>query len=248
MNPLLWRGIPVVLLSLIGSIVISTSCWWKRPLEVLTVANVRMEGPKLSFELTNKAKARITACTIAIENQGIERSRQISRWTADWYTNSSQSHLAPLQPKESRVETIIAAHSSPTSLPRLSVVAVVFDDATAVGEPAHVDAIFQRRNEERRQLAKLVDAYVAGLDLTATVPIEKLPLIVADLPVEKRRAALAGLQAHVRELKPSEMPALIIDLQRMVAVATTEMDSDVHALTRVSRLYAAALRHTRRGD
>lgn len=220
------------------------ACVQVKPRSSLAVEDIRLNGRRLSFSLTNHGHTRITACSLDIET-GSNTGPSV-KWTTDWYSNTTPFNGAPLQPRESRNETISAPRSA-VSPPRVSVAAVVFDDGSASGDPARIDAIFQRRIRDREALSRLFEHYASALDLQSTVDIGNLPSVVGGLSMDQRRLALTRVRTALDAISGGDVPVLVSDLRKALNAARPEADGDIRVLLRLSTLYEAALRHSRRG-
>ena len=123
-------------------------------------------GNQPAVELRNSGARAVTAWNFAVSspnaNGGIHREGHF----ADVYLSEATrdlphapNHLDWLRPGESRTVPVDAAPPGAT----VEVLAVVFDDATAWGDPTFVKDVFDKRAAERDELDKVVKTFDAVL-------------------------------------------------------------------------------------
>lgn len=177
-------------------------------------------GSQPAVELKNTSTRAVTAWNFAVSspnpNGGIHREGH----SADVYLSEvtrglprNPNHLDWLRPGETRTIPVDAAPQGAT----VEVLAVVFDDATAWGEPKFVKEVFDKRAVERDELDKVVKTF------DGVVPAQKG---VAALEELHRRFAV---DAGPSESTPHRSAREAVDAFLQKAKAPTPEDTE-HAL------------------
>ena len=184
------------------------------------VAARLVSGNQPAVELRNTGTRAVTAWNFAVSspnaNGGIHREGHsadvyLSEVTRDLPRNPN--HLDWLRPGETRTIPVDAAPAGAT----VEVLAVVFEDATAWGEPKFVKEVFDKRATERDELDKVVKTF------DGVYPSQKGVAALDEL--HRRFAAEAG----PAESAPHRSAREAVDAFLQKAKAPTPEDTD-HAL------------------
>jgi hypothetical protein len=198
-----------------------------------------VSGAKPTVELRNTGTRPVTAWSFAVSspnpNGGIHRESH----SADVYLSEvtrdlprAPNHLDWLRPGESRTIPVDAAPSGAS----VEILAVVFDDGSAWGDPKTVKSFFDERAIERDELGKVVATF------DAVLPAQKGVAALEEL--HRRFAASAG----GAESTPHRSAREAVDAYLQKAKAPNPEDTD-HALRTyvefVRKQHDLAVRHAR---
>jgi len=197
-------------------------------------------GSKASVQLTNSGNQTITAwCLATTWLVGESTHREIE--TVDTYLCEVTAGLPGSSPRLDRLLPGQAREVGLDPLPsdaRVSVVAVVLDDRTAIGDEGVISSIFMRRVAERDQLAVVVDAFNEvllrqhGVDALEALSARLRTLATGDVGTPAR-AALDAVETYRRDAGGARRPEELDDSVRVYAAF-------------VSREYELAKLHSQR--
>lgn len=187
-----------------------------------------VSGAKPTVELRNTGSRTITAWSFAVSSPNPKGGIHRETHSADVYLSEvtrglprAPNHLDWLRPGESRTIPVDAAPPGGS----VEILAVVFDDGTAWGDPKTVKSVFDQRAIERDELGKVVATFDAVL------------------PAQKGVAALEELQRRFaastagQESPPHRSAREAVDAYLQKAKAHDPEDTD-HAV----RTYADFVR------
>src|SRR5438046_3711152 len=124
-----------------------------------------ISGPPPQVELTNTANRAVTAWAFAVVSPTATGAHREVH-SADVYLSDvtrdlprSNPHLDWLRPGQQRTIPIDAAPAGAS----VQLVALVFEDGTAVGEPDTIAGFFTQRAAERDELKRVVDRFNGAL-------------------------------------------------------------------------------------
>jgi len=193
-------------------------------------------GPPPQVELKNTGTHAVTAWSFAVVSP-TPRGTHREVHSADVYLSEvtrglprAEAHLDWIRPGETRAVPVDAAPAGAS----VEIVALVFDDGSAVGDPAAITSVFDHRASERDELKKVVDTFNATMQAKRGVAaLEEL---------KQRFAAIAGAQESVPQRTARE--AVEVWLQKAAGGAEGQIDESVRTYVAfVTRQYEAASKH-----
>jgi hypothetical protein len=195
-----------------------------------------LPGPPPQVELKNTDARAVTAWSFAVVSPTATGTHRETH-SADVYLSDvtrglprSEAHLDWLRPGESRAIPVDAAPAGAA----VEIVALVFEDGSAAGDPAAIASVFEHRASERDELKKVVDTFNASMQTKrGVVALEEL---------QQRFVAAAGAQESVPHRSARE--AVEVWLQKAKAGGEGQVDESVRTyVALVTRQYEAASKH-----
>ena len=197
-------------------------------------------GPPPQVELKNTGTRAVTAWSFAVVSP-TQTGTHREIHSADVYLSEltrglprSEAHLDWLRSGESRAIPVDAAPARAS----VEIVALVFEDGSAVGDPAAIATVFEHRASERDELKKVVDTFNASMQTKRGVAaLEEL---------QQRFAAAAGAQESVPQRSAREAVETWLQTAK-AGGADDQIDQSVRSYVAfVTRQYEAASKHAKR--
>lgn len=274
--PLKQSLVPAVALLLAGSTItpfvrhIDTTAFGAQTIPLtVKVVEVQLQRQQVHIRLSNSGDKPILAWSIQLTlNSGKGEPVLTYRREDDGFLAADLRATTMIEPGDTKdvVETFPSGIDVASAT--AAVTAVVFEDATAIGEASRLDFIFHRRSTERDQLAKWVDVYKTALIKQRPHATLTTGRSLNSLSEPERRASTAEQMTRATDVQAQQAAlehlALTLDpevtefrvalslrtsVRRLRQLRDQSFERGIKAFARVLDLqYANAVKHARRNQ
>lgn len=189
-----------------------------------------VSGAAPQVELKNTGDRAVTAWNFVVISPTATGTHR-EEHSADVYLSDvtrnlprAPEHLDWLRPGESRTIPVDTAPAGAT----VEIVALVFDDGTAIGDPKAIAAVFTHRATERDQLKKVVDTFNASLQshhgAAALEDLRQRFAVSGDESVPQRSAREA-VESWIQKLKGAPDDQVDQSIRTYVAFVTKQYEA-----------------------